>query len=69
MDFHLDPGSASKCVAIRPSLNLEIAVTFKLLIVMNFLGLIVLIWVMQMLEKQGRWFEMLLIITPEGHFM
>ena len=54
---------ACKRDAARPSLNFEIAVSFILFNVINLLCLVVLISVIQMLVKQGRWSEMLLIIT------
>ena len=55
--------------AARPSLNVEIAISLKWFNVTTLLCLVVLFSVMQMLVKQGRWSEMLLIITPDEVLM
>ena len=60
---------ACKCDAARPSLNFEIAMSLKLFNVINSLCLVVLISVIHMLVKQGRWSEMLLIIRPDEVLM
>ena len=60
---------ACKRDVARPSLNFEIAVSFRLFNVINLLCLVVLISVIQMLVKQGRWSDMLLIITPDEVLM
>ena len=51
-------------VALRPSLKLLIAVSLRVFTVMN-LGGVVLVCEIQMLVKQGRWSDMLLITTPD----
>ena len=60
---------AGKCDAARPSLIFEIAISFKLFNVIYLLCLVVLISVIRMLVKQGRWSAMLLIITPDEVLM
>ena len=53
----------------RPSLNFEIAISLKLFNVINLLFLVVSINIIQMLVEQGRWSDMLLIITPDEVLM
>ena len=67
--FRLWLSISCKRDSARPSLNFEIAISLKLFNVINLLFLVVLVNVIQMLVKQGRWSEMLLIITPDEVLM
>ena len=67
--FRLWLSISCKRDSARPSLNFEIAISLKLFNVINSLFLVVLIDVIQMLVKQGRWSEMLLIIKPDEVLM
>ena len=53
-----------RTVALRPSLKLLIAVSLRVFSLMN-LGGVVLVCEIQMLVKQGRRSNMLLITTPD----
>ena len=50
-------------------MNFEIAISLKLFNVIHLLCLVVLISVIHMRVKQGRWSDMLLIITPDEVLM
>ena len=67
--FRLLLSISCKRDSARPSLHFEIAVSLTLFNVINVLFLVVLINVIQMLVRQGRWSEILLIITPDEVLM